>query len=297
MTCASAPSRVAGGRSPERARPARGSPPREPRDRALAPRGRRACDRAGRLTEEGEPATQAAARGPAHRIIRPMPMPPRRITAMHLTTLVALAGVLLAAAVPAEAQDRARTKEVIVGFAAEPRSLLPNTIVDWTTNNQLEHMYDRLVDRDAKALQARPDARHRMEDRQRHHVGVHAAPGRQVPQRRALQCRVRQGHHGLHQGPGEQDALCAALGPGEGRPGGQRLHGALHHREALARIDRPHRRHRLPPHAAQGAQGAGRPGPRRQAHRHRAVQVRAVGARREARDGEEPRLLAGRPPI
>ena len=54
---------------------------------------------------------------------------------MHLTTLVALVGVLLAAAVPTQAQDRARTKEVIVAFAAEPRTLLPNTIVDWTTNN------------------------------------------------------------------------------------------------------------------------------------------------------------------
>ena len=30
---------------------------------------------------------------------------------MHLTTLVALAGVLLAAAVPAEAQDRARARK------------------------------------------------------------------------------------------------------------------------------------------------------------------------------------------
>src|SRR5688500_20340860 len=75
---------------------------------------------------------------------------------MHLMTLVALAGVLLAAAVPVEAQDRARAKEVIVGFAAEPRSLLPNTIVDWTTNNQLEHMYDRLVDRDAKGYKPAP---------------------------------------------------------------------------------------------------------------------------------------------
>src|SRR5262245_29858472 len=51
---------------------------------------------------------------------------------------------------PAQAQDRARTKEVIVAFAAEPRTLLPSTIVDWTTNDQVEHMYDRLVDRDPK---------------------------------------------------------------------------------------------------------------------------------------------------
>jgi peptide/nickel transport system substrate-binding protein len=57
---------------------------------------------------------------------------------------------------PAQAQGRAQAKEVIVAFAAEPRSLLPNTIVDWTTNNQLEHMYDRLVDRDAKTFKPAP---------------------------------------------------------------------------------------------------------------------------------------------
>jgi peptide/nickel transport system substrate-binding protein len=56
----------------------------------------------------------------------------------------------------AQAQGRAQTKEVVVAFAAEPRSLLPNTIVDWTTNNQLEHMYDRLVDRDAKTFKPAP---------------------------------------------------------------------------------------------------------------------------------------------
>ena len=65
--------------------------------------------------------------------------------------LVALAlGLVFFAGGPAGAQDRARSKEVVVALAAEPRSLLPNTIVDWTTNNQLEHMYDRLVDRDPK---------------------------------------------------------------------------------------------------------------------------------------------------
>src|SRR5947208_15593056 len=57
---------------------------------------------------------------------------------------------------PAQAQDRSRAKEVIVAFAAEPRSLLPNTIVDWTTNDQVEHMYDRLVDRDPKTYKPAP---------------------------------------------------------------------------------------------------------------------------------------------
>ena len=71
--------------------------------------------------------------------------------------LVVLAFALaLFATGPAGAQDRARSKEVVVALAAEPRSLLPNTIVDWTTNNQLEHMYDRLVDRDAKSYKPAP---------------------------------------------------------------------------------------------------------------------------------------------
>ena len=80
---------------------------------------------------------------------------------MRSKTLV-VAAVALAVAVsalvaaPATAQDRSRTKEVIVAFAAEPRSILPNTIVDWTTNNQVEHVYDRLVDRDPKSYKPAP---------------------------------------------------------------------------------------------------------------------------------------------
>ena len=78
----------------------------------------------------------------------------------RLTPLAVLAVVLslssLADPAPAGAQDRARTKEVIVAFAAEPRSLLPNTIVDWTTNDQVEHIYDRLVDRDPKTYKPAP---------------------------------------------------------------------------------------------------------------------------------------------
>ncbi len=70
--------------------------------------------------------------------------------------LAALIGLLAAPLAPSHAQDRARAKEVIVAFAAEPRTLLPNTIVDWTTNNQVEHIYDRLVDRDPKSYKPAP---------------------------------------------------------------------------------------------------------------------------------------------
>ncbi|HSB42693.1 MAG TPA: hypothetical protein VLK28_12735, partial [Methylomirabilota bacterium] len=68
----------------------------------------------------------------------------------RFTTLLLTIAVALGLAAPGLAQDRARAKEVVVAFAAEPRTLLPNTIVDWTTNNMVEHMYDRLVDRDPK---------------------------------------------------------------------------------------------------------------------------------------------------
>ena len=75
-----------------------------------------------------------------------------------LAALAVLLGVTIAASptVPAVAQDRAKTKEVVVAFAAEPRTLLPDTIVDWTTNNMVEHMYDRLVDRDPKTYKPVP---------------------------------------------------------------------------------------------------------------------------------------------
>jgi peptide/nickel transport system substrate-binding protein len=70
-----------------------------------------------------------------------------------LVMLVAAAASLPASSV---AQDRTRTKEVVIGLAAEPRTMLGVTIVDWTTNAQIEHIYDRLLDRDAKTLKPKP---------------------------------------------------------------------------------------------------------------------------------------------
>src|SRR5262245_11114220 len=71
-------------------------------------------------------------------------------------SIVALALVALANVSPAQAQDRSKTKEVVIGLGAEPRTMLAVTIVDWTTNNMLEHIYDRLLDRDAKTLKPKP---------------------------------------------------------------------------------------------------------------------------------------------
>src|SRR5438876_739850 len=75
----------------------------------------------------------------------------------RLNVLLALAVALsVAGADPAPGQDRARTKEVVVGLGAEPRTMLAATIVDWTTNNMLEHIYDRLLDRDPRTFKPKP---------------------------------------------------------------------------------------------------------------------------------------------
>src|SRR2546426_10016307 len=75
----------------------------------------------------------------------------------RLNVLLALAVALsVAGADPAPGQDRARTKEIVVGLGAEPRTMLAVTIVDWTTNNMLEHIYDRLLDRDPQTFKPKP---------------------------------------------------------------------------------------------------------------------------------------------
>ena len=75
---------------------------------------------------------------------------------MRFLKFFVVLAALLAPALPAAAQSRLKSEEVVVAFAAEPRTLLPNTIVDWTTNNMVEHMYDRLVDRDPKTYKPIP---------------------------------------------------------------------------------------------------------------------------------------------
>src|SRR5437879_6589892 len=153
----------------------------------------------------------------------------RRLTAL-LPVAIALA---LLWSAPARAQSRG--KEIVVGFGAEPRTMLAVTIVDWTTNNMLEHIYDRLLDRDAKTFKPRPML-HRVEDRQRHDVGVQAPAQRQVPQRRAVHGGLREGDDRLCARPREQEPLRhrGVLGPRQRGAGRRRLHGALRDQTAVA---------------------------------------------------------------
>ena len=73
----------------------------------------------------------------------------------RVSMLLALASWLVLLSAPA-AESQGRGKEIVVGLGAEPRTMLAVTIVDWTTNNMLEHIYDRLLDRDAKTLKPKP---------------------------------------------------------------------------------------------------------------------------------------------
>src|SRR5216684_8753653 len=75
---------------------------------------------------------------------------------MRCLRALTILAIVLALVVPALAQDRVKTKEIVIGLGAEPRTMLAVTIVDWTTNNMLEHMYDRLLDRDAKTFKPKP---------------------------------------------------------------------------------------------------------------------------------------------
>src|SRR4029434_6653912 len=71
------------------------------------------------------------------------------VVALIITAIVSLVTA-------AAAQDRVKTKEIVVGLGAEPRTMLGVMIVDWTTNNMLEHIYDRLLDRDSKTFKPKP---------------------------------------------------------------------------------------------------------------------------------------------
>src|SRR5262245_40545974 len=73
----------------------------------------------------------------------------------RVSALLAFAGWLVLLWTPV-AQSQGRGKEIVIGLGAEPRTMLAVTIVDWTTNNMLEHIYDRLLDRDAKTLKPKP---------------------------------------------------------------------------------------------------------------------------------------------
>src|SRR4029434_7469964 len=73
----------------------------------------------------------------------------------RVSALLAVSSWLVLLWAPA-VQSQGRGKEIVVGLGAEPRTMLAVTIVDWTTNNMLEHIYDRLLDRDAKTFKPKP---------------------------------------------------------------------------------------------------------------------------------------------
>src|SRR5262249_39986399 len=81
---------------------------------------------------------------------------PMRTMRWLVVTAVVLSLSGLADPAPVDAQDRSKTKGVIVAFAAEPRALLPHTLLASTTNDQAGHMYHRRRDRDPKTYKPAP---------------------------------------------------------------------------------------------------------------------------------------------
>ncbi len=74
----------------------------------------------------------------------------RRVAVAGL--LVSLGAVLL----PAGLLAQGRPTQVTIGIGSEPLSLMGFTIVDWTTNAQLENIYDTLFTRDPKTEEIIP---------------------------------------------------------------------------------------------------------------------------------------------
>jgi peptide/nickel transport system substrate-binding protein len=62
----------------------------------------------------------------------------------------ALALVALALLVPAGLRAQPKPSQVTIGIGAEPLTLMGATVVDWTTNAQLENVYDLLFNRDPR---------------------------------------------------------------------------------------------------------------------------------------------------
>ena len=159
----------------------------------------------------------------------------------RVNTLLALASWLVVVLWTAPVRARGAARTSWSGWAPSRARCSAVTIVDWTTNNMLEHIYDRLLDRDAKTLKPKPML----------------ATGWKVVNDTTWEFTLRQGVK-FHNGePFNAHSVKAtieyALDPAsktplrggrllEARQGGpdrQRLHGALHHRQAVAEPHRP----------------------------------------------------------
>ncbi len=177
--------------------------------------------------------------------------------------------------------------------------MLGVTIVDWTTNNMLEHIYDRLLDRDAKTFKPKPMLATSWkivndttwEFKLRQNVKFHnGEPFTAASVKATID-------YALDPANKSHYATAAYWGLGQGRPGRQRLHGPLRHQAAVAEPGRPARRSTnslIMPAKALKELGPGQA--RREADRHGAVQVRGVEARRAPGARAQPGLLAGRRP-
>ena len=183
---------------------------------------------------------------------------------------------------------------VVIAQGVDPTTLDMMNQQEQPASNVGAQMFE-CADRARPDPQAGARARHRdAEAGGADHLGVQAAPGRQVPQRRGLQRGVGQVQHRAPGQPGQQAA--GLLVVRADRPGGDRgsLHGADPHQEAVAGVPEPHRPAPGRDVPAQGVRGQGRGRDLAGPHRHRALQVRPLVQGRRDRDGGLPGLLGRR---
>ena len=84
----------------------------------------------------------------------------------------------------------AEPTQITIAQPAEATTMDPGRSTQVLTVNYFYNLYDTLTPLGHRAAaSARPG--HRVEGGERHHVGVHAAAGRQVPRRRAAHRRGR----------------------------------------------------------------------------------------------------------
>jgi len=195
-----------------------------------------------------------------------------------------IAFTVVALAVPALAQDRVKSKEIVIGLGAEPRTMLAVTIVDWTTNNMLEHIYDRLLDRDPKTFKPVPML----------------ATGFKIVNDTTWEFTLRKGvkfHNGEpFTAQSVKATLEYALDPAsKSHYATASYWGPLKEVQVVddytVRFLTKQPWPNLIDHAGQGAQGAGAGEAGREADRDRAVQVRRVASRRAAGARAQYRLL------
>ena len=194
---------------------------------------------------------------------------------------------------PAAGRRAAPTGEVKIGLAAEPNTFDPHLTVGRNSQIFIVNVFDGLTARDAQGNLV-PGARGVVEATEPDHVAVRPAQGRQVPQRRRLQRRVRQVHARPRDQPRDEGHDHLRAQHDRAHRDRRSLHGQRGHQGARLPAAGAPRRAVRPDALAEAHERHGQGSDRDQAERDRPLQARLVGEERAARARGERELLARR---